>query len=88
MKRVLVSIVTILVITVVTIGVLFGAAFGIHTWTVRDTERAFNNGVCNVCEVGTYEFANASEDTKGDITYFYKCDECNHIIDLEMQIIK
>lgn len=87
MKRVLGNVATTLVITVVTIGILFGVAFGVYTWTAKDTEREFNNGVCNVCEVGTYEFTNASEDTRGDITYFYSCDRCGHTIDLEMQMI-
>lgn len=87
MKRVLGNIATTLIITVVTIGILFGIVFGVYTWTAKDTEREFNNGVCNACEVGTYEFTNASEDTRGDITYFYSCDRCSHTIDLEMQMI-
>jgi hypothetical protein len=87
MKRVLGNIATTLGITVLVVGILFGIVFGVYTWTAKDTEREFNNGICNACEVGTYEFTNASEDTRGDITYFYSCDRCSHTIDLEMQMI-
>ena len=83
MKKILVE----LVITVAIIGAFIGVGIGICSWETKDAEREFNNGACNVCEVGIYEFTNASEDTRGDITYFYSCDRCGHTIDLEMQMI-
>lgn len=86
MKKFLVSLVTTLGITVLIVGILFGAAFGIFSAEKKESERKFNDGVCTMCEVGNYEFANATKSPHGNRSYFYECDNCGHVIDLEVQM--
>lgn len=73
MKEVFVNIV--IVITV--IAVCFGSAFGVWFSAVHLSNKAFNNGICTICE-SEFHFLNASS---GRWThYFYQC-ENGHIID-------
>ena len=86
MKKFLVEALTTLGVTVLVVGIVFGAAFGICSWEQKDSERTFNNGICNVCEVGQYEFSNTTKTNHGNITYFYSCNKCGHVIDTEVQM--
>ena len=87
MKKFLVGTLTTLGITVLVVGIVFGAAFGICSWEQKDSERVFNNGVCNACEVGQYEFSNTTKTNHGNVTYFYSCDRCGHVIDTEVHMM-
>lgn len=42
----------------------------------------YNNGECYYCGHGHYELINVQRSTFGSIHYFYKCNSCNAIIEL------
>ena len=86
MKKFLVNLVTALGITVLIVGVLFGVLFGITSWEQKESEKKFNDGVCTICEVGNYEFSNTTKNRHGHVSYFYNCDNCGHVIDLDVQM--
>jgi len=46
-----------------------------------DNEK-YNNGECYYCGHGHYELINVQRGTLGEIYYFYKCNNCNVIIEL------
>lgn len=85
MKMIL-EVLKVVVITVVVVVIGLGAVVGICSWEQKDSERIFNNGVCNVCEVGQYEFSNTTKTNHGNVTYFYSCDRCGHVIDTSVQM--
>ncbi len=71
---------------VLVVGGFLAVVFGICSWEQKDSERAFNNGVCQACEVGEYEFSNTTKTNHGNITYFYACDNCGYVINTSVQM--
>ncbi len=53
-------------------GMIYGEA--------KHDEKAYNNGVCIVCE-GEYKFSGASEHRTSH-HYYYTCEDCGHTIEL------
>lgn len=85
MKMIL-EVLKVVVITAVVVVIGLGAVVGICSWEQKDSERIYNNGVCNICEVGQYEFSNTTKSRTGHITYFYECSNCGHIIETTVQM--
>lgn len=85
MKAIL-EVLKVIIIALVTIAVLFVGVFAICSWETKDSERIYNNGVCNNCEVGQYEFSNTTKSKTGHVTYFYDCNNCGHIIETSVQM--
>jgi hypothetical protein len=85
MKAIL-EVLKVILITVTVVAVLFAGVFAICSWEQKDSERIYNNGVCNNCEVGQYEFSNTTKSKTGHVTYFYDCNNCGHIIETTVQM--
>lgn len=45
-------------------------------------DKIYNNGECYYCEHGHYELINVQRGKQGRMYYFYKCNNCNIIIEL------
>ncbi len=60
------------------------AYIGTSIEKASDNEK-YNNGECYYCEHGHYELINVQRQ-HGNIYYFYKCNNCNIIIELNSNI--
>ena len=69
-------------ITIILISIATGALCS-FIYYVNDiaNEYVWNNGVCMECD-GKLEFINASH-TKYNNRYYYKCDNCDNVIELD-----
>lgn len=82
MKEFIKAMVEFLIIMTVIITFIVGVAYiGASIERTLDNE-TYNNGECYYCGHGHYELLNVQKGTLSDLNYFYKCDNCNAIIEL------
>lgn len=70
-----------------TIGALFGIIFLSMWLATSDDDKLWNDGVCAECEVGEYQLwsVTAGRNLNSLDYYFYKCDNCEHVIKVHFQ---
>lgn len=82
MKEFMKAMTEFLIIMISIIIIIIGIAYmGASVERSFDNEK-YNNGECYYCEHGHYELINVQRGTLGEIYYFYKCNNCNIIIEL------
>lgn len=70
-----------IVMTIVAALIGAGFTFMIYTEDSVDSEM-WNNGICTDCS-GHMEFISASGAKSTNRIYYYKCDNCNNVIELK-----
>ena len=71
------------IITMILISALIGAGFAFLLSTDHKAEdKAWNNGICTECS-GDMELISVTATKSNNKTYYYKCNDCNHVITLK-----
>lgn len=68
---------TSIIASLISFGIIKDADNDIKTW---------NNGICTECGNGHYDFVSASSRGNGSAGtnhYYYKCDNCKHVIEIK-----
>ena len=71
------------IITMILISGLIGAGLAFLLSTEHKAEdKAWNNGICTECS-GDMEFISVTATKSNNKTYYYKCNDCGNIIELD-----
>ena len=71
------------IITMILISGLIGAGLAFLLSTEHKAEdKAWNNGICTECS-GNMELISVTATKSNNKTYYYKCNDCNHVITLK-----